>query len=78
MRKMTRYCIAVMPSRFCVAYRFVHATAYSQVDDSIVAWLTDKLDEALIIDSENDARCLLYELQIRYPLKDFTVCCIKE
>ena len=75
---MTRYCIAVLPSRFCVAYKFVHATAYSQVDDSIMAWFTTNPDEALIIESENEARCLLHELQVRYPLKDFTVCDIKE
>lgn len=75
---MTRYCIAVLPSRFCVAYKFVHATAYSQVDDSIMAWFTTNPDEVLIIESENEARCLLHELQVRYPLKDFTVCDIKE
>lgn len=34
--------------------------------------------EALIIDGENEVRCLLYELQVRYPLKDFTVCDIEE
>lgn len=75
---MSRYCIAVLPSRFCVAYKFVHATAYSQVDGSIMAWFTVNPDEALIIDGENEVRCLLYELQVRYPLKDFTVCDIKE
>lgn len=34
--------------------------------------------EALIIDGENEVRCLPYGLQVRYPLKDFTVCDIKE
>lgn len=43
-----------------------------------MAWFTTSIDEALIIDGENEARCLLHELQIRYPLKDFTVCGIKE
>lgn len=75
---MTKYCIAVPPSHFCVTYNFVHATAYSQVDDSIRAWFTTNLDEALIIDSENEARCLLHELQVRYPFTHFTVWDIKE
>lgn len=43
-----------------------------------MAWFTTNPDEALIIESENEARCLLHELQVRYPLKDFTVCDIKE
>ena len=75
---MSKYCIALPSSRFCTAYRFVHATAYSQVDDSIMCWFTTRLDEALVIDSENEAWCLRHELQVRYPLKDFTVCRIKE
>lgn len=75
---MTKYCIAVMPSRFCVAYKFVHATAYSQVDGSIMAWFTTNPDEALIIEGENEARCLLHELRVRYPLTEFTVWDIKE
>lgn len=75
---MSRYCIAVLPSRFCVAYKFVHATAYSQVDDTIMAWFTTNPDRALIIDSESEAWCLLHELQVRYPLKDFMVYGIKE
>lgn len=75
---MTKYCIAVLPSRFCVAYKFVHATAYSQVDDSIMAWFTTNPDEAMIIDSESEARCLLYELQVRYPLTTFMAWALKE
>lgn len=75
---MTRYCIVVLPSRFCCAYRFAHATAHSPVDGSIMGWFTARIDEALIIDGENEVRCLLHGLQIRYPLKDFTVCGIKE
>lgn len=43
-----------------------------------MAWFTANPDEALIIDGENEVRCLLYGLQVRYPLKDFTVCDIKE
>lgn len=43
-----------------------------------MAWFTANPDEALIIDGENEVRCLLYELQVRYPIKDFTVCDIKE
>lgn len=74
---MGRYVIAVQPTRFCYRHKFVLATAYSQVDDCIVAWLTNRLDEALIIESENEARSLLYELQIRYPFKDFEVWDIK-
>lgn len=70
---MSKYCIALLPSRFCTAYKFVHATAYSQVDDSIMCWLTTRLDEALVIDSESEAWCLLHELQVRYPFKDFTI-----
>lgn len=42
-----------------------------------MAWFTTNPDEALIIDGESEARCLLHELQIRYPLKDFTVWRIK-
>ena len=75
---MTKYCIAVLSSHFCVAYKFVHATAYSQVDDSIMAWFTTNPNEALIIDSENEVRCLLHELQLRYPFTDFMVWEIKE
>lgn len=75
---MTKYCIAVLPSRFCVAYKFVHATAYSQIDDSIMAWFTTNPDEALIIDSESEVRRLLHDLQVRYPFTDFTVWDIKE
>ena len=75
---MSKYCIVALPSCFCKAYKFVHATAYSQVDDSIMCWLATYIDEALVIDSENEARRLLHELQVRYPLKDFTVCGIKE
>ena len=72
---MSRHCIAVLPSRFCVAYKFVHATAYSQVDGSIMAWFTTNPDEALIIGGENEVRCLL---QVRYPLRDFAVWDIEE
>lgn len=43
-----------------------------------MVWFTADINEALIIDDENEARCLLHEMQIRYPLKDFTVCAIKE
>lgn len=75
---MSRHCIAVLPSRFCVAYKFVHATAYSQVDGSIMAWFTINPDEALIIDGENEVRCLPHELQVRYPLVDFAVWDIEE
>ena len=75
---MSRHCIVVLPSRFCVAYKFVHATAYSQVDDSIMAWFTTNPDEALIIGGENEVRCLLHELQVRYPLRDFAVWDIEE
>ena len=75
---MSRHCIAVLPSRFCAAYKFVHATAYSQVDGSIMAWFTVNPDEALIIDGENEVRCLLHELQVRYPLGDFAVWDIEE
>ena len=75
---MSRHCIAVLPSRFCVAYKFVHATAYSQVDGSIMAWFNANPNEALIIDGENEVRCLLHELRVRYPLRDFTVWDIEE
>lgn len=75
---MTRYCITVLPSRFCVAYKFVHAIAHSQVDGSIMAWFTTNPDEALIIESENEVRCLLHELQVRYQFTDFAVWDIKE
>lgn len=75
---MTKYCIAVLPSRFCAAYKFVHATAYSQVDGSIMAWFTTNPDEALIIDGESEVRCLLHELRVRYPFTDFAVWDIKE
>ena len=75
---MGRHCIAVPPSRFRAAYKFVHATAYSQVDDSIMAWFTADPDEALVIDGENEVRCLLHELQARYPLRDFAVWDIEE
>ena len=75
---MTKYCIAVPPSRFCAAYKFVHATAYSQVDGSIMAWFTTNPDEALIIDSESEARRLLHKLQVRYPLTDFMAWTLKE
>ena len=75
---MTKYCIAVLHSCFCAAYKFVHATPYSQVDDGIMAWFTANPDEALIIDSENEVRRLLHGLQVRYPFTDFTVWDIKE
>lgn len=38
-----------------------------------MAWFTANPDEALIIDGENEVRCLLHELQVRYPLGDFVV-----
>lgn len=75
---MSRHCIVVLPSRFCVAYKFVHATAYSQVDGSIMAWFTSNPNEALIIDGENEVRCLLHELRVRYPDTDFMVWDIEE
>lgn len=43
-----------------------------------MAWFTTNPDEALIIDGENEVRCLLHELQVRYPLVDFAVWDIEE
>ena len=38
-----------------------------------MAWFTTNPDEALIIDGENEVRCLLHGLRVRYPLRDFAV-----
>jgi hypothetical protein len=43
-----------------------------------MAWFTANPDEALIIDSENEVRRLLHELQVRYPFRDFAVWDIEE
>ena len=74
---MTKYCIVVLPSRFCCCYRFVKAIAHSTVDGSIVAWFTDNFDEALIADTEIEAWFVHHELEVRYPHKDFAVIDVK-
>ena len=43
-----------------------------------MAWFTTNPDEALIIDSESEARRLLHKLQVRYPLTDFMAWTLKE
>lgn len=70
---MGKYVIAVQPSSFCYSHKFVLATAYSQVDDCMAAWLTKRPDGALIIESENEARSLPHGLQTGYSFKDFGV-----
>lgn len=69
---MSKYCIVVVPDyRFNFVVKFVRAVEWSPVNLRMEAWFTDHMDEVLTIEGENEARSLLHDLQLRYPLQDF-------
>lgn len=69
---MSKYCIvAVVDYRHNFAVKFVRVVEWSPVNLRMEAWFTAHMDEALTVEGEDEARSLLHDLQLRYPLQDF-------
>lgn len=72
MRQMGKYrIVAVTDYRHDFGIKFVRVVEWPPVNLGMEARFTAHMDEALTVEGEDEARSLLHDLQLRYPLRDF-------